>query len=90
MNMLAQAQPIGFGFTHPFGVYPAGCFILGVGLATSMPATNALISIVKQKQAAAAGGALHSCLFMMAGVFVLVSGRWPHLDTPGMLDRHYS
>ncbi|KAI8475207.1 MAG: major facilitator superfamily domain-containing protein [Monoraphidium minutum] len=50
-----------------------GCFILGAGLASLMPATWALVTLVKQQNAAAAGGALHTCLFVLSGVFVQVT-----------------
>jgi len=39
-----------------------------------MPATSALLSIVKQSAAGSAIGALHSFLNFLSGVFVLVSG----------------
>lgn len=54
--------------------YPtAACVLIGVGLGAYAPATNALISITKQQNAAAAGGALFSSMFLTAGVFTQVT-----------------
>ncbi|GBF98177.1 hypothetical protein Rsub_10677 [Raphidocelis subcapitata] len=47
--------------------------ILGASLAFIMPATFALVSIVKQRNAAAASGAINSLMFLLSGLFVLVT-----------------
>jgi hypothetical protein len=52
----------------------AATFLLGAGLAFIMPATFSLVSITKQRAAAAASGGVSSLMFLSAGLFVLVRG----------------
>jgi hypothetical protein len=50
-------------------------FLLGAGVAFLMPATFSLVSITKQRAAAAASGGASSLTFLSSGLFVLVRGR---------------
>jgi hypothetical protein len=54
---------------------PTATFMLGAGLALIMPATFSMVSIHKQRFAAAASGGMSSLMFLFSGFFVLVS-RW--------------
>lgn len=51
-------------------------------MTSHMPASMSLISIYKQRYAAAAGGGLHALQFCMAGVYVQVRARTRRLETP--------
>jgi hypothetical protein len=51
----------------------AACVLIGLGLGVYTPATSALVSITKQSNAAAAGGALHALMFVTGGIFVIVT-----------------
>ncbi|KAI8471878.1 MAG: major facilitator superfamily domain-containing protein [Monoraphidium minutum] len=51
----------------------AACFLIGAGVGAYAPAANALISIVKQQHAGAAGGALFAAMFLTGGVFTQVT-----------------
>ena len=52
----------------------AGGFFINWSMTSHMPASMSLISIYKQRYAAAAGGGLHALQFLMAGVYVQVRG----------------
>lgn len=57
---------------HHLAVVLTATFLLGAGLAFIMPATFSLVSITKQRAAAAASGGVSTLMFLSAGLFVLV------------------
>ncbi|GBF93358.1 MFS multidrug resistance [Raphidocelis subcapitata] len=60
----------GMHFKLPAAVPLLGGFFINFAMTSHMPATMSLISIHKQRYAAAAGGGLHALQFLVAGAFV--------------------
>ncbi|KIZ03910.1 Bicyclomycin resistance protein [Monoraphidium neglectum] len=60
----------GMHFTIPAAAALLGGFFINFSMTSHMPATMSLISIHKQRYAAAAGGGLHALQFIAAGVLV--------------------
>jgi hypothetical protein len=54
--------------SHPASPHPS--FLINFTMMSHIPATMSLISITKQRYAAAAGGGLHALQFLCAGAFV--------------------
>lgn len=63
-----------FGWGFHYKLHPAlpllGAFLINFSMTLQMPATTSMISILKQKNAGAACGALHALQFFVAGAFV--------------------